>query len=167
MADWKAVGRFGVANSVATIAERSTLAPNLFHGAARLKYIEIITPEARGIFTLEAREGAIGNDIFVAPGSLGLGNGESRDCHIHFMSEDAHRRRMLLNTRSGRVALVGLFLAVLGFLLDVLIKVFAREIDPISPLLDAYRPLLFVLAGALQVGGVCLAFWRTFRRGDY
>lgn len=167
MAEWKVHGRAGVAPNVATVAQRSDLAPNLFLGGTTPKYIEVMTAGATGTFTLEPRPGGSGNDIFVSPGALGLGDGASVECAIHLMSEDTFRQRKLLNTKSGLIALAGLFVALLGFLLDWTLKVLATENEPVIAWLAQHRTWLFSLAALLQIGGIGLAFWRTFRKGDY
>lgn len=167
MSDWTILGRTDTRQGVATIAERSELAPNLFGGTTVPPYVKLHCDDKSEIFTLEPRPGAIGNDIFVAVGAFGIGQGDSKPCLVQFITKKEFLRQQLLRTKGGKVALVGAFVALFGIVLDWVMKALAAAPNPQVPFLAEYRAAFLALAALIQTIGLGIVFWKAFKKGEY
>jgi hypothetical protein len=167
MSNWNVVGRNDAKSGVATVAENSTLAPSLFAGGAKPAYIKVHCDGRSEILLLEPRPSGVGDDIFIAVGTFGLGANDSKPCEVQFISKEEFLKQQLLGTKAGKVALLGLTLAAAGVVLDWALKVLAALPNPKVEFLANHRACLLAAAGVLQIAGLGFAFWKTFRKGEY
>jgi hypothetical protein len=110
---------------------------------------------------IQKRDAATGYQVWVTPGTLGLGMDEIAKCTIIPLTRSAYRRMRVLHTRPGQWALGGLAAAIVGIVLDGTLKIGGEMPTPVVTVSEFTYRMLLILATFLEIVGVAVVFIRS------
>lgn len=145
---------------------QASLPPTWWASGARSGYVLLTVGGKSNQFVATQREGATGYQAQVSDASLGLQTATATPCTVTELTSGQYRRRALVSTPAGRATIFGLVVATVGVAIDTSLKVGAKMTPPLIEISMGRYGALLVVAGALQIVGLLIAFYKGFLKPD-
>jgi len=129
--------------------------PNV--GAKYVRLTRTDNPRISAIYKVALREGADGNQVWVAAGQLGLSQNQSTYVTFDVVNANAYQRNYLLRTPQGRGLLTGLALGVAGLWVDFAFE-YGKSVHAYFHLNAVWATVIRVFALLAKVSGLIIVF---------
>lgn len=153
-AQWRAVAKAEVPDGTVQI-------PRTWWAVAQPRldsHVRIHARNASAALSVTRRAEADGYQVWVPVGTCGLKDDEQAACVVEEISPGAFRRARVLGTTTGRYAVVGLLIAIVGVVLDASLDIGGQMSRPAIVLGEVALVALLWLSTLLEVAGLAIVF---------
>jgi len=123
------------------------------------RYVKLTYQNSSKVFKISIRQGtASSNQIFIADGVFSVTRNMPEDVTIQNLTLGEYRHHRLFHSETGQLTLLGLLLAVFGFLISI--SFFIGEALPLVFVGPNFYSLAQAAAKIMELIGVVLIFWK-------